>query len=218
VREAAGGGSGPVVTRQYGLSVQGRPLLVTIVGAADADRIMVLGCLHGDECGAAPILEELGRSTPPAGAGYYLIEHPNPDGEALGTRTNAHQVDLNRNFAGWQPSTPGPLYYSGSGPLSEPESAALAALILERPPVAVISYHQALNLVDWSGDQSSAAAASFAADTGMPLQGTTAFAGSLATWLGARHGETRVLTVELPRPVTADLAARNVTAVEHLAG
>lgn len=212
------GPAGPVTTRQYGLSAQGRPLLVTVVGAADADRVMVLGCLHGDECGAAPIVEELARRVPPTGRSYYLIEHPNPDGEAVGTRANAHHVDLNRNFAGWQQSTPGPLYFSGPGPLSEPESAALAALILERPPVAVVSYHQAMNLVDWAGDQSRSAAAAFAADTDMPLQATTAFPGSLATWLGTGHPETRVLTVELPRPVPADLAERNVTAVEHLAG
>jgi len=211
------GPAAPVSTREYGLSAQGRPLLVTVVGAVVADRVMVLGCLHGDECGEAPIVEELARRVPPAGRSYYLIEHPNPDGEAVGTRTNAHQVDLNRNFAGWQQSTPGSLYFSGPGPLSEPESAALAALILERPPVAVVSYHQAMNLVDWAGDQSRSAATDFAADTGIPLRATTAFPGSLATWLGAGHPETRVLTVELPRPVPADLAERNVTAVEHLA-
>ena len=215
---SGGSGGGSVLTRQYGLSAQGRPLLVTIVGDAGGERILVLGCLHGNECGAAPIVEELARRTPPAGTGYFLVEHPNPDGEALGTRTNANGVDLNRNFEGWRSSTPDPLHYSGPGALSEPESAALASLILERAPTAVVSYHQALNLVDWTGEQSRASAERFATDTGLPLQQTTAYPGSLATWLGTRHPEIRVLTVELPRPVPADLAARNVAAVEHLAG
>ncbi len=71
----------------------------------------------------------------------------NPDGVAAGTRGNAHGVDLNRNFPfRWRPLVGGE--YSGTGPLSEPESRAAHRLILREKPDLTIWFHQPFGLVD----------------------------------------------------------------------
>jgi hypothetical protein len=73
-------------------------------------------------------------------------------GSVAQLRCNANGVDLNRNFprplgapASRLPftgsSTPGRATYRGPSPLSEPESAALAALLAEAPVAAVFSLH-----------------------------------------------------------------------------
>ena len=87
-----------------GASSQGRPLtLVTVGDPGAATRVLMLGCIHGDECGAVPVLDRLLWATPPPGVAYLLVTHPNPDGESAGTRQNGRGVDLNRNFPGFEP-------------------------------------------------------------------------------------------------------------------
>ena len=62
-------------------------------------------------------------------------------------RGNAHGVDLNRNFSyDWAPLTGGE--YSGTGPLSEPESRAARRLILQIRPDVTIWFHQPFGIVD----------------------------------------------------------------------
>ncbi len=201
-----------------GASSQGRPLTLVTVGDPDAaTRVLMLGCIHGDECGAVPVLDRLLWATPPPGVAYLLVTHPNPDGESAGTRQNGRGVDLNRNFPGWQAGEHGGLYDPGPGPLSEPESAALHALVEARRPTAVLTFHQALNIIDHSGRDSLPYAQAFAATTGVPQQQTTAFPGSFGTWLDTAQPEIVTLTVELPRPVPAALLDRTETAVTQLA-
>jgi murein peptide amidase A len=135
-----------------GRSVDGRAITARVLGPDTATRrILVVGCIHGNECAGLRIVHALARRAPAHGVQLWLIGELNPDGTAAGTRQNAHGVDLNRNFPyQWQPVSD-PTFYSGPHPLSEPESQAAAKLIRRIHPAVTIWYHQHQDLVDMAG-------------------------------------------------------------------
>src|SRR3954451_16454118 len=85
-----------------GHSVQGRPIrVVERDGATPGRTVLVVGCIHGDECAGEAVTRRLAK--PPRGLllGAAALT---PDGHARRTRGNAHGVDLNRNFPSqWRP-------------------------------------------------------------------------------------------------------------------
>jgi protein MpaA len=143
---------------RLGHSVLGRPLVARSVGPDTAQRrILLMGCIHGNECAGLAIIRALAHRRPPAGVQLWLVGELNPDGTAAGTRQNADGVDLNRNFPSqWRPVT-SPTYYSGPHPLSEPESRAAVRLIRRIHPALTIWYHQHQDLVDLAGGDRGAA-------------------------------------------------------------
>lgn len=82
-----------------------------------------------------------------------MIPLLNPDGAALGRRTNGNDVDLNRNWptANWQThafhSQDGPVE-GGAQPLSEPEARALFDYALGTRPAVVLMLHCCGGLVE----------------------------------------------------------------------
>ncbi|HEY2440179.1 MAG TPA: DUF2817 domain-containing protein, partial [Solirubrobacteraceae bacterium] len=136
----------------FGTSVRGRPIVAWALGPDRARRkILVVGCIHGNECAGLAITSALRRTRPPAGVQLWLVPELNPDGAAADTRQNTHGVDLNRNFPyRWQ-YTADPTYYSGPRPVSEPETRAAMALVRRIRPAVTITYHQHMDLVDMAG-------------------------------------------------------------------
>src|SRR5690348_14503235 len=68
-----------------GHSVQGRAILARTVGPDSAPRrILLVGCLHGDECAGMAILRALSRRRTVAGVQLWLVSELNPDGTAAG--------------------------------------------------------------------------------------------------------------------------------------
>ena len=99
-----------------GASANGAPIELLRVGARDARRtVMVVGEIHGTELAGRAVTRRLRSVRPPRGTALLLVDDPNPDGAAMGTRQNARGVDLNRNFPfGWRPiGAPFDTYYSG---------------------------------------------------------------------------------------------------------
>jgi len=176
----------------------------------------VVGAIHGDETAGMRIARRLIAASPPARTRLLVVPTVNPDGVAAGTRGNAHGVDLNRNFPyRWRPLDGGE--YSGTGPLSEPETRAAYGLILRRKPDVTIWFHQPFGLVD-RPDGNPFAARRFADLIGLPLVRLRGpYPGSASRWQNHRLPRTTAFVVELPPRVNSTLVRRGAAAVLKLA-
>lgn len=199
----------------YGTSLRGRPLRVWQLGDPHAPRrVLVVGVIHGDETAGYRIALALLHASVPQGATLVVVPDANPDGAADHSRQNAEGVDLNRNFPhDWRPiGRRGDQQYSGKGPLSEPESRALAQLIRRVGPTISIWFHQPVGVVDESGG-SLTVEHRFARLLGEPLRRLPRYPGSAVGWENHVFPDTTAFVVELPRHPGAALRARAVEAV-----
>ena len=125
--------SGPSTgTEVVGHSTQDRPIKVHRLGdPSSPHKVLVVGCIHGNECAGSAVTHNLVRRKPPGSFDLRVIHCVNPDGRKLGVRQNGRGVDLNRNFGSewipigsrWDPE------YSGPRPWSEPETRTVRRLV-----------------------------------------------------------------------------------------
>ena len=202
-------------------SVQGRPLHVVRHGDPQARvRILVVGCIHGDECAGIRVARRLERVRVPAHVALWIVEDLNPDGHAAGTRRNAHGVDLNRNFPhrfSHVAGAPGDLTYPGPHAASEPETRWLEALVERIRPTRSVWFHQALGLVDLTRGHE-AVERRFARLIGLPAVRLPRYHGTATSW--ENHllpGGTAFVTELAAGPLTRARAARIASAVLALA-
>ena len=205
--------------RVVATTAQGREIVARHYGALDAPvQIVVIGQMHGSEPGGRKVAADVAVSRMPEGVGAWVVSSMNPDGDAAGTRANSRGVDLNRNFpTGWRPGSHG-TYWPGPQAASEPETRGMMAFLAEIRPTAVLSYHQAFDVVDISHPLSRAAGRQLARYMG---ERTSAVGcdgpchGTMTQWIDRELG-TIAITVELDRRVSAAEAARAATAVLRL--
>jgi protein MpaA len=203
-----------------GQSVRGRPIRAVEVGDRSSERkILVVGCIHGNECAGIAVTRLLGRGAVPTAYDLWVVHNLNPDGYALRVRQNARGVDLNRNFPSeWRRmGQPWDAEYSGPRPLSEPETRTARRLILRLEPDVTLWFHQPQGLVRAWG-QSVETARRYARLAGVPYRSIRWPAGTAPNWQNHRFPGTASFVVELPPgPLSASSAARYARAVRLLA-
>jgi len=210
-----------LVSQAYviGTSVRGRRIRAVEVGNPDAAfKVVVVGCIHGDEPAGIAIARQLAAQRGDGSVDLWVIDDLNPDGVAAETRQNANAVDLNRNFPySWRPvGHPGGDQYSGTGPLSEPEARAAAAFLDRVRPSVTIWFHQHADLVDDSGGDP-VVERRFAQTIGLPFMRLTRYPGSVASWENHRYLNSTAFVVELPAgPGTPSLTQRALAAIHEL--
>lgn len=142
-----------------GHTVHGRAITAYRFGSGSS-VILYLGLTHGNEISTYTLLsqwidelEANGRNIP-GDKTVVVIPALSRDGLASGSRRNANNVDLNRNFptADWKADVtmPGGQMVQGGGgsaPLSEPESSAIANYTQQLAPRLVLTYHSVAGLV-----------------------------------------------------------------------
>src|SRR5262245_44172517 len=179
-----------------GSSFGGRPIRVFHRGDPDDVRLLVVGCIHGDECAGARIAKRLRRGPPRRFLDLWILTSLNPDGRAAGTRQNARGVDLNRNFPYRWRAGPRGRYYPGRRPASEPETRIAMRLIRRIDPAVTIWFHQPLALVDASGDVR--VERRYARLIGLPLERLSRLHGTATSWQKHELPGTEAFVVELP--------------------
>ena len=60
-------------------------------------RVLVVGCIHGNEGAGIAVARALERRH--TGADLWIVPDLNPDGHARSTRQNGRGVDLNANWS-----------------------------------------------------------------------------------------------------------------------
>jgi protein MpaA len=203
----------------YGTSLERIPLTVWLPDGGNAD-VLVLASIHGDEAETTVVVSEALRCVRRGDLRAAVILCGNPDGMLRGTRGNARGVDLNRNFptSNWSPE---PVCYKtrandardialspGERPASEPETAALLALLGDVKPRAVVTLHAALACIDDAGG--SHLGRQLAARCGLPLLTEIGYPtpGSMGTW--ALEQRLDLVTWELEAASLYDLKDRHV--------
>lgn len=205
-----------------GRSARGRAIRALDLGtAAGAERFLVVGCIHGDECAGIAIVQQLERTATSPQSGLLLLPGLNPDGRALGVRQNGRGVDLNRNFPSqWRPiGRRWDAQYSGPRPLSEPETRIARRLIVSTRPAVTIWYHQYWGqepfVRAWGG--SIPAGRRYARLAGIPFRRLPWPAGTAPNWQNHRFPRSSAFVVEFPRgPLDATAARRHAKAVLEL--
>lgn len=196
-----------------GYSRQGRAITAYEFGNGSR-TILFVGGIHGNEYSTASLmrrwvdeLEARAREIP-ADKRIVVVPQINPDGAAGGSRVNAGNVDLNRNFdtSDWtadittvnnQPFPGG----GGTAAMSEPEARAMAALASRLRPELTLSYHSIGGLLaaNQAGHSVSAAALYAQLSGYRNATGQTAavfeyaISGTWDDWLAERLGAASVL-------------------------
>jgi protein MpaA len=201
-----------------GHSVRGRQIRLLERGDETSRRsVLVVGCIHGNECSGLAVTRRLKRSSP-RGFHLWILPVLNPDGRAARTRQNARGVDLNRNFDArwraegqrWDPEYPGPR------PFSEPETRIARRLVLRLRPDFTIWYHQPQAVVRAWG-RSRPAARRYARAASVAYRSILWPNGSGPRWQNTKLDGGAAFVVELRAgPLPARAARAHVRAVRAL--
>lgn len=169
--------------------------------------MLVVGCIHGNECAGIPVAQALERVH--TQLDLWIVPNLNPDGYAAGTRQDARGVDLNRNWSYDWPGggRPWDVYYPGPRPFSERESRIARKLILRIRPRVTIWFHQHMDVV-WAWASATQAGQIYARAAGMPFYHHHNLPGTAINWQRHHLPRTAAFDVELPPGSLSPLEVR----------
>jgi protein MpaA len=200
-----------------GRSEAGRPIVAVHAGYPRGPRVLVVGCIHGNETAGIAVARALEHAR--ARADLWIVPDLNPDGHARGTRQNGRGVDLNANWSSqWHGGgRPWDVYYAGPRPFSERETRIARDLIVKLRPRVTIWFHQHMNVV-WAWGPSSAAGRVYARAAGMRFYHRHWLSGTAANWQNHHLPGSSAFTVELPAgSLSPEGVRRHVRAVLSVA-
>jgi murein peptide amidase A len=188
-----------------GQTVLGRPIeaihFTPVDYAKPRPAAVMFAAIHGDEPMSQLILERLADELVerPPGRDTWIIPCLNVDGMIAGTRNNANDIDLNRNFASksWgEQRRPG--YNPGASAEDQPETQALVALIAQVGAERLVSVHATYRMINFDGRGEELARA-MSDRCGYPAEADMGYPcpGSFGTKYGVELG-LEVVTVESP--------------------
>jgi len=188
-----------------GTSVLGRSIVAVEFSPPDYARprpaALVFAAVHGDEPATVRQAEGLIADLleRPPGRRTWIVPVVNPDGLAAGTKNNARDVDLNRNFAArnWRRDHP-PGYHPGTAPESEPETRALVALVEQSGATRLVALHATYRVMNWQG-AGQALAEEMGRLAGYPVSDEIGYPtpGSFGSKYGVDRG-LEMVTIEVP--------------------
>lgn len=130
-----------LATQVFAQSVLNQNLEIEQIGNG-RHKILLIGGLRGDQPQSQQLVQELADyfrshlNLVPADVTLYFLPSLNQDGLDIGSRYNANNVDLNRNWntPGWRSDSPQPGGFlpgtGGKSPFSEPETEKLSSWLL----------------------------------------------------------------------------------------
>jgi hypothetical protein len=181
-----------VSSAPVGASTRGLPIRAFTLGSG-RPRILVVGCIHGNECAGSVVATRLLHARPPRRGSITVVQDLNPDGHAARRRGNARGVDLNRNFPGTWRRIP----TAGPAPASEVETRLAMQLVLRLRPDVTIWFHQPQGLVRAWG-RSVGVARRYARLSGMRFARLRRPPGAATAWQHGALPASRAFVVELP--------------------
>lgn len=159
--------------------------------------LLVVGGIHPDEWQGELVVNKMIEELDSKNRVFY-IPCLNPDGDEIGSRTNANGVDLNRNFpAGNWKISDRDRYFGGEEPLSEIESRFLDEVIKEYAPDVILTLHTPYKVVNYDGPAKELAEG-MAKLSGYRAEGDIGYEtpGSLGTYYG-KEQNIPVITLEM---------------------
>lgn len=170
---------------------------------------LLMGTMHGDEIEGEYLISRFLATKLTPTENMLCIPCVNPDGKRLGTRENAHGIDLNRNYPtqNFQERSFNPhsgITLSGA-PGSEKETRGILALFDKFTINKVMNIHSDLAVVDFDGPAKEWAT-KISEITGYPLTDNGVgypTPGSFGTWAGIER-QISVITLETHRAITKE--------------
>ena len=195
-----------------GQSFEGAPILIKeyppLKNREPLGKVLLIGGIHGDEYSSVSIVFKWLATLNKHHSGlfhWHVVPLLNPDGllRKKSQRTNANNIDLNRNFPinDWENTAikywtkeahKNPRYYPGPEALSETESNWLLGHINVFRPDVIVSVHAPHGIIDHDGPR--VAPEKLGA---LYLNYLGTYPGSLGNYAGVQR-QIPVITIELP--------------------
>ena len=161
--------------------------------------ILIIGVFHGDEKSGEYLINRYLSHRSETKNRLLFIPCLNPDGKEKNTRTNANNVDLNRNFPAknWE-LTNKDEYFGGEKPASEVETQFLVYIIEKYVPDLIITLHEPYSIVNYDGPAEEEAK-KISQITGYKIEKSIGYPtpGSFGTYCGIEK-QIPTITLELP--------------------
>ena len=122
---------------------------IQLIGNENSKSILVIGVFHGEEPQGKFLIDEYLKTH---SSNLLFIPCLNPDGMQFGKRTNAKDVDLNRNYPtkNWQ-LTEKNEFFGGESPASEIETKFMVEILEEYKPELILALHAPFKIVNYDG-------------------------------------------------------------------